>query len=590
MDVLTFIMLQASILLLILGGGGVLPEVVCLVAALACATWGIGVVLRSRCYIPIPGTAPAFPWLEIALALALLFTLITALPLPPCFAPLTGSLRPDQNRLVDIALQKAAALGLFESGTPWFSLSRNRAGTLRMVLLLAASFGSLMLAASLPARLKLAFLHFIALAGAVVAAGGYVSQWQIPQGDTLWWTLPVEHGLPGPVGCFMNRNHFGGFVAMLTPAALALTGHAFRRRKWGNGILFLLVAALMIFALIQSLSRGAMIAFLAGCLALSWLLAFRRRMLVSIGTLAGVGLLALVIYNTSPSVRDRLESFRDPLHAPSVQNRLMEWRESLRVWPHYPVVGAGANALRMVYPQVRQTTSGRWLVFSENEYIQLLVEGGLVGVILASLVWAAYRHRRRSNPDPVPDVITLSLTGAVAVTATHCIFDFPLHLPLYAVVLASLAGLALPAPIDALPRRRALVLAPVFVGLVGCAIISLISAASLRDLDSYHNLRKTDPTQLRRALIWAPTSWHAWYYLGRAACQEGITRRRVNLCYFGEELMTEATRLDPQNYRLWRAVGQTRLSLKDYDRAEAAFARARQLRPWLSLPPIRRDP
>lgn len=583
-------MLQVAVLLLILGGGGLLPGPVCVVAALTCATWGIGFIIRSRNGALTAGAVSAFPLLEIAFSAVLLFVLFTALPLPPCLEPLTGALRQNQNRLVEVGLRQAANFGMFDPATPWFSLSRNRAGTLRMVFLLAASFGALLLAASLPTRLKIAYLQFLVLTGAVVAAGGYVSQWHIPQGDTLWWTLPVEHALPGPVGCFMNRNHFGGFLAMLAPVALVLTGYAFRDRKWGAGILFLMTALTLIYALIMSLSRGALVAFAAGCLALSALLAFRKNLVASIGSLATVSLLALIVYSASPAVRERLASLRDPLHAPSVQNRLMEWRESLRVWPHYPVIGAGANALRMVYPQVRQTATGRWLVFSENEYIQLVAEGGLVGVVLAGLVGVAFRHRLRgTNPNPVPDSIRLSIIGAVVVTATHCVFDFPLHLPLYAVVLASLAGLALPSPVETSPCRRALYLTPVFIGLAGCAIIGLVTPGSLRQFDSYNHLRKADPAQLRRALIWAPTSWHAWYYLGRTACSEGVTRRRVTLCFFGEELMTEATRLDPQNYRLWYAVGKTRLALKDYDRAEEAFARGQKLRPWLTPPPIRRD-
>jgi O-antigen ligase len=585
----TFIMLQLSVLILILGGGGVLPGPVCLVATLTCATWGIGLVFRSRSSGATGAKEAPLPWMEIALSAVLIFTLFTALPLPPSLESLGGGLRQDQNQQAEAALRQAAEFGLFDPATPWFSLSRNRAGTLRMLLLLSSSFGAMMLAAALPQRMKLAYLYFICLAGAVVAAGGYVSQWHIPQGDTLWWTIPVEHGLPGPVGCFMNRNHFGGFVAMLAPVALVLAGHAFRTRKWGLAILVLIAAMTLIFGLIMSLSRGALIAFLAGCLALSAFLAVRRNLLASLASLAMVGLLASAIYFASPSVRARLESFRDPLHIPSVQNRLMEWRESLRVWPHYPLLGAGANALRMVYPQVRQSASGRWLVFSENEYVQLVVEGGVVGVILAVLTLAALRRRLHEAADPLPNAIRLAVMGAVVVTATHGLFDFSLHLPLYAVVLGSLVGLMLPAPANATPGRRPFALAPVFIALAGCAAIGLLSPASLRQLDSYQHLGRTDPSQLRQALNWAPTSWHAWYYLGETACRAGIARRSVKLCYFGEEMMTEATRLDPQNYRLWYAVGRTRLALKEYDRAEAAFARAKRLRPWLTPPPIRRD-
>lgn len=585
MAAIAFLVLQVSVLLLILVGGGLFPETVCAVAALTCAVWGLALVRRGPSVNPT--ATAAYPWVEIAISAILLFVLATALPLHPLFAPFAGALRGQQNHTVEVYLRQAVQFGLLEDGQPWFSLSRNRGGTLRFLLLLAAAFGTMMASASLPRRWKVAYLHFIALAGAVVAAGGYVSQWKVPEGDTLWWTIPVPHVLPGPVGCFVNRNHFAGYIAMLAPVALILTDQALRRRALALFVLFLAADVALLYALAMSLSRGAILAFLAACLALfAWFL-FRRRFKATLAYLVLLAAFATAVYSASPFLRERLQTLRDPLQTLSGQSRLMEWRESLSVWPAYPVLGVGANALRMIYPQFRHSTAGRWLIFAENEYIQLLVEGGLVGVALAgALVWAAWR-RAREAAEPASGPVVLAVTGAALVAAVHCLFDFPFHLPLYTVTLASLIGLILPAPApERTPVRRLLQLAPVFVGLSASAVIALSSAGRLRDVDTFEALERAQLPELRRAVVWAPTSWHAWYFLGRAACTQGVATRQVHLCFFGEELMTQATRYDPQNYRLWYELGRTRRALREYDRAREAFYRAHELRPWLPVPPL----
>jgi tetratricopeptide (TPR) repeat protein len=187
-------------------------------------------------------------------------------------------------------------------------------------------------------------------------------------------------------------------------------------------------------------------------------------------------------------------------------------------------------------------------------------------------------------------MILLAITGALGVATVHCLFDFPMHLPLYAVVLASLVGLALPIPAPPPRNRWFLALSPVFLGLLASAVLALHPASRLRLLDAEEYLAQAAPADLRDALVSAPTSWHAWYYLGRRSCRQGVDERKLALCFFGEELMSRALALDPQNYRLWYWVGKTRLILRDHEGAQAAFARAQALRPWLTPPPLERRP
>ncbi len=577
-----FVVLAISILFLAVAGGGLFPVTVLIITlplcALACMT------ARAR---------PSRPWLELILAAILLFVLFTALPIPPALDPLTGSLRHGQNQTVLNALYEAGQVGIpLPESEPWFSLTRNRAGTLRFFLLLAAAFGAALLTASLPPAWKIGFLYFLALTGTSMGIAGTLGQWIIPQGDTLWWFIPLPHAVTSPVGCFLNRNHFGGFVAMLSPVALALAAYALDRRRGFTALFSLALTGIMMATVFYSLSRGAMLAMGAGLSVTALVIAFRHRAVWGILLLCLMlaGGAALLVH--SPAVRERLQGIHNPGEISSVQSRLAEWRESLRVWPCYPVLGAGMNALRMVYPQTRQTSVSARLIASENEYIQLLVEGGLVGVgLFLALIWAV-RHRIRDTGAP-PGVIGLAVTGALTVTGIHCLFDFPAHLPLYALVIGSLIGLLLQSKPSAegsesppYPVQKYLVwILPGAIGLIGTLVISLNHPQQLRNLDNPAYLYTAKYRELHRALIWAPTS-PAWLYLGRTMFKEGVNREARDLCTQGETLITHAAQLDPQNYRLWFELGQIRLSLGDNARATEAFQRAKALRAWMSPPPI----
>jgi O-antigen ligase len=579
----TFVVLAISILFLAVAGGGLFPNTVMAVAVALCSLACI-----------TPSERPSRSWLELILAAILLFVLFTALPIPPALDPLTGSLRHGQNQAVLNALSDSGQVGIpIPESEPWFSLTRNRAGTLRFFLLLASAFGAALLAASLPPAWKTGHLYFLALTGTTVGIAGYLGQWMIPQGDTIWWFIPIPHAANSPVGCFLNRNHFGGFVAMLSPVALALTAHALDRRRWIAALFSLAMTGIMMAVVFYSLSRGAMLAMSAGLSMTALIIAFRHRAVWGILLLCLMLAGGTTLLGYSPTVRERLQGIQNPGEISSVQSRLAEWRESLRVWPCYPALGAGMNALRMVYPQTRQTSVSARLVASENEYIQLLAEGGLVGVGLAlALIWAL-SHRIRHSLTPPSSVISIAVTGALTVTSIHCLFDFPAHLPLYALVLGSIVGLLLPSKPSAegsesppypVQKRLAWIL-PAAIGLIGSLVIGVTQLQRLRDLDNPAYLYTAKYRDLNRALVWAPTS-PAWLYLGRALLKEGANREARDICTQGETLITHAAQLDPQNYRLWFELGQVRLSLGDNTRAAEAFQRAKALRAWMNPPPL----
>jgi len=584
MNALPFIALAGAVLLLVVWAGGIVPAAVCLAAALTCGMAVLADWRRGAACLPAGSPRP-FPWLETLCLAVLAFVALTLLPLPPLADLIVGATRRAHNETVRQALRDLAVCGVRVDPSPWFALSQNRAGTGRALLLLAAVFGAGSLASRLPRRGRLAWLGLLVGLGTAVGIAGYLGQWKFPQGDTLWWFFPVSPARPGPVGGFINRNHFGGFLAMLVPVAMGLAAWAWMARRRVSALAAVAASLVMVFALLMSLSRGAVLALAAGLAGTVVAALWRRRMRAGLFVLAGGALLAAgIVFFPNDVVQSRVRTLRHPGGDLSVQTRLDEWQDSLRVWTHYPVVGAGANALRMVYPQYRQSTSSKWLEHAENMPVELLADGGLVGVALTALLAGALARRARSGPAVLPAICRLGIGGALIVAATHALCDFPILLPAYAIVLATLVGLLLPPPLPDRGVRRALRLAPALAGLLAAGWLAVAGLADLRRMDEPSVLAASSVPTLERALCWAPSCWQAWDYLGVAVAREGVELPSLRRCIMGERLASQAALYDPQNYRLWYQLGEFRLALRDDDGAASAFARAKALRPWLITP------
>lgn len=575
-------LLAAGLLFLTLTGGGLFPATAGIVA-LTLSLASVVLLLKRTpaaddAVAARPGERPHLEWLIVAL---LLTVAATTIPLPPALDLLAGPLRHHQNEAVTAAFSQAAEAGIpTPDAAPWFALSRNRAGTFRYLMLLAASFSATLLASLLPTTGRMTCLLMLAGLGGMVGLAGHVAQWHIPQGDTLWWYLPVPHSFNQPVGCFLNRNHFAGFVALLTPAAWSLAWHGLRSRRWIVGLVLAAWGAGMTAVVVYSLSRGATLALFASLATCALLLTYQHHRRWGLFLLVVLLLSSGLVAARSTTVRERVMDLGNDSGSGSVNSRLAEWRESLRVWPSYPLFGAGMNALRMVYPQHRQTSVGARLVHAENEYIQWLVEGGVVGVLLLVLLGVAAWRRMRSTAGSLPRPLLLAVTGGVVVLAVHGAFDFPARLPLYMVAAGVLVGLVLPAP--ARPRNALL---PAGTILLLAGMVLLGQPARIKNLDDPNYLQGARYRELQQALVWAPTST-AWLYLGHGMYREGQTRLTPELASVGIQFITRSAQLDPQNYRLWYELGETRLTVGDRTGALEAFTHAKKLRAWLTIPPM----
>jgi hypothetical protein len=500
------------------------------------------------------------------------------LPLPLHVSLLMGPHRLDSQLTVADTLEIAGELEAVPYRYPFFSLARNRAGALRIAVLAIAAFGAMGLTEQLSAGRRKTFSLLLLALGVAIAAAGITGRLWYPQGDTIWWVFPIQHGLPGPMGCFVNRNHFGGLLALLSPFAFVLFVECLGRKRIVGAFGAVIALSVMSAAVFLSLSRGAMVAYAAGMFLTAALLLRRSGLRIGLAAVLLLAVLGLGITRIPhPVLQQRVASLRSPLQDDSLHTRMAAWSDTFRIWRAYPLLGAGANGYRMVYPQHRRTSVRAFRAHAENEYVQLLAEGGLVGVGL--FVWlcvAVALEIRRTRGVSSLRLFRIATWGALGAAGTHALVDFPLRVPLYAVVLSVLVGLSLELP-SMKPR-------PFLPQALACVAALLLCPfwRVMHTLDSTPHIVRSSAIELARGLRWAPTSWQTWYHLGRALALQGTPEGKL----LGEKCIAQAATYDPNNYVVWRALCMFRLQLGDYEGAREARARVRELRSWVSLPDI----
>ncbi|MDJ0922044.1 MAG: O-antigen ligase family protein [Henriciella sp.] len=242
-----------------------------------------------------------------------------------------------------------------------------------------------------------------------------------------------------PVGFFSNVNHQATFLLMCLPFCAALIGSI--RRDWTGedaDIGKIIVCSACFLLLITGVFAAGSVAgyaLLAPTLVLSLLLVGQSRsgwgqqlLIYGLVVVALVGTGFLVAY--SPVLDGLGETSMDD----TTVSRLGIWTTSMNALDEFGLIGSGFGSYSDVYRlyEDRSAVTGTWVRLAHNDYLQTVIELGLVGVALivsVLLLWF-WLFVSAFSAKPGPFVrIRKAAAVALLVLLLHSVVDYPGRTP-----------------------------------------------------------------------------------------------------------------------------------------------------------------
>lgn len=322
-----------------------------------------------------------------------------------------------------------------------------------------------------------------------------------------------------PRATFFNRQSLAAFLVMVQLPLIAYfllwprSSSGERRALWLLGIAALVLCT--VFVMLRG--RGATLSGLVALgllLGITWKLAARRRVLVLFGILLAA--VALANVGLGGNVGERLATVADPTSAGAT--RYIIWRAAWQMLLAAPWFGTGVGTFWMLWPPYRHPKDDSGGYYVHNDYLQLWIETGFVGLALllavyATLAWLFVRALRNPAMSARERIEASGLFAGLLAVAAHSFFDFNLYiLPILIVAglaLGRLHGLCLPYVVaphqgasSPASTQRTRFIVNVLVALLLVYFSALAASALLTErarlLAEQGNLREAD-----QALTWA---------------------------------------------------------------------------------------
>jgi O-antigen ligase len=299
----------------------------------------------------------------------------------------------------------------------------------------------------------------LALIFSVYGAGlaGFALLQGISSNGKLYWIRQPRMGgwIYGP---YVNHNHYAGLMEMLVPVPLILSLTRLAPAKVRTAAAA--AAAVMVGTIFLSGSRGGMLAIAAELVILAALLVKQKR---GLRTAVGIGVfmvivIGLLVWIGGAELSKRLAT-AGPGHSElSSDIRAYINRDGFRMFLKRPVLGWGLGAFPIVYPQFRTFYTNFFVNEAHNDYLQLLVEMGLLG--FATMVWFVVTLyitaiKKIGNwAGEISGAVTLACLLGLSGILVHSAVDFNLQIPANAALFYVLCTVAASEPFAKPVRKR----------------------------------------------------------------------------------------------------------------------------------------
>lgn len=271
----------------------------------------------------------------------------------------------------------------------------------------------------------------------VLAAGVLTSAYGLSQtlgADSLNWNTHFEKRAFSTLG---NPDYLAGYLVALLPMAFLLTLRSSGKRAWFG---YRAITFLLFTALLMTRVRGSLLALAVALVVLTLGLGMpwgrelaaknKKTLLIAFAILVAGGAAYWFRYGGWNAFE---------WGQASVQQRLQTYRVGMEMLKDHPLTGIGLGQLGRVYPlyQWRPFSAAEWpshpVVLTEhlhNEFLQMAVEGGWIGLGFFFLVLAAYItkvFRIISDPGiPIPTKeLLLGILASLAALLGQALTNFP---------------------------------------------------------------------------------------------------------------------------------------------------------------------
>lgn len=253
-------------------------------------------------------------------------------------------------------------------------------------------------------------------------------------------------------GTYASRDHYAALLEMTLPFAVMWAIELLRRRRAGEpemarviGSCILLAAgAVMLLAVIHSLSRMGFIGALLGLFSIGALASVtarrsnaQRRVLIAALTI--LVLLAFIFLPVDPLIA----RFGDLAKSSgiSADTRVRMWQDTLALIRDFPFFGCGLGAYESCFLRYKTVAPMQQVEFAHNDYLQLAAEIGIPGFMLVLTLAALAVKRILLGVRGQQRYIELACFGAMVGIGVHSFVDFGLHVPANAMTLAWIIGM-----------------------------------------------------------------------------------------------------------------------------------------------------
>jgi uncharacterized membrane protein len=333
-------------------------------------------------------------WIPAVLFLALI--MMQSLPLPNW---LVGVLSPGAAALNREALAFTGSV----AGTMPLSLDPHATGRMSLKLLALALF-FLVIYNTYRTRAQVHRAVWVMIGMGTLLALFGILQRMTWNGRFYWLGPEAPHG--GAFGPFVNRTHFAGLMVVIVPMALALVLagrrdperdrhsrdwraqlRAWNSREGGPTSVIPWMVLLLGGAALVSGSRGGVVALLTALLVMVGLgargsrragRAWRIALASSLIVLAGIWIGGDILYGTIGRLAEEISQ-------PETSQRMHIWADTLELWQRFSLLGTGLGSFGVVFPLVRTLRAPVTYTHAESDWVQLLIDTGAVGLLLALL-------------------------------------------------------------------------------------------------------------------------------------------------------------------------------------------------------------